>query len=66
RIKIEVSGDLNGDDEFSVVDAIALQKWLLRSDQVEIYYLEEGDLDLNGKLDAFDLAIMKLMLVQGE
>ncbi len=66
RIKIELSGDLNGDDEFSVVDAIALQKWLLRSDQVEIYYLEEGDLDLNGKLDAFDLAIMKLMLVQGE
>ncbi|MBQ8010326.1 MAG: dockerin type I repeat-containing protein [Oscillospiraceae bacterium] len=66
RIKIEVSGDLNGDDEFSVVDAIALQKWLLRSDQVEIYYLAEGDLDLNGKLDAFDLAIMKLMLVQGE
>lgn len=66
RIKIEVSGDLNGDDEFSVVDAVTLQKWLLRSDQVEVYYLEEGDLDLNGKLDAFDLAIMKLMLVQGE
>ncbi len=64
RIKIEVSGDLNGDDEFSVVDVIALQKWLLRSDQVEIYYLEEGDLDLNGKLDAFDLAIMKRKLLK--
>ncbi len=66
RIKIEVSGDLNGDGDCSVLDAVTLQKWLLRSDQVEVYYLEEGDLDLNGKLDAFDLAIMKLMLVQGE
>ncbi len=62
RIKIEVSGDLNGDDAFSLIDAVAFQKWLLGSDQVEIYYLAEGDLDLNGKLNAFDLAIMKRKL----
>lgn len=65
RIKIEVSGDLNGDDAFSVVDAVAFQKWLLGSDQVQVetyYYLAEGDLDLNGKLNAFDLAIMKRKL----
>ena len=64
RIKIEVSGDLNGDDAFSVTDAVAFQKWLLGSDQVEIYYLAEGDLDLNGRLDAFDLCIMKRKLIE--
>ncbi len=64
RIKIEVSGDLNGDGDCSVLDAVTLQKWLLGSDQVEIYYWEEGDLDLNGKLNAFDLAIMKRKLIE--
>ncbi len=64
RIKIEVSGDLNGDDAFSLIDAVAFQKWLLGSDQVELYYLAEGDLDLNGKLNAFDLAIMKRKLIE--
>ncbi len=64
RIRIEVSGNLNSDEEFNVLDAVTLQKWLIGSDQVEIYNLAEGDLDLNGKLNAFDLAIMKRKLIE--
>ncbi len=64
RIKIKVSGNINGDLDFSVVDAIALQKWLLGMKDVEIYNEAEADFDLNGKLDAFDLAIMKRKLLE--
>ncbi len=64
RIKIKVSGNINGDLDFSVVDAIALQKWLLGVKDVEIYNEAEADFDLNGKLDAFDLAIMKRKLIE--
>ena len=58
---------MNGDDTFSLIDAVAFQKWLLGSDQVQVetyYYLSEGDLDLNGELNAFDLAIMKRKLIE--
>jgi|GEM_PF-1651453 len=64
RIKIEVSGDISGDSAFSVVDAIALQKWLFGAKDVESYNGAEADFDLNGKLDAFDLCIMKRKLIE--
>ncbi len=66
RIKIKVSGNLNGDGKFSVADAVTLQKWLLGATDVEIYDWAEADFDLNNTLDAFDFAIMKRMLLQGE
>jgi hypothetical protein len=64
RIKIEVSGDISGDSAFGVVDAIALQKWLFGAKDVEICNGAEADFDLNGKLDAFDLCIMKRKLIE--
>ncbi len=64
RIKITVSGNINGDDEFSVNDAVTLQKWLLGEKDVEIFNWAEGDFDLNNRLDAFDLCIMKRKLIE--
>ncbi len=66
RIKITASGNINGDDACSVVDAVALQQWLLGVADVEetaYFNWAEGDLDLNGKLNAFDLAILKKQLL---
>ncbi len=64
RIKITTSGNINGDGEFSVADAVALKKWLLGADDVGIYNWAEADFDLNNRLDAFDLAIMKHKLIE--
>ncbi len=64
RIKITTSGNINGDLEFSVTDAVTLQKWLLGADDVEMYDWAEADFDLNNTLDAFDLCIMKRKLLE--
>ena len=59
RIKINVSGDINGDDTFSVADVVTLQKWLLGAADIEIWNGAEADYYLDGKLDVFDLCLMK-------
>ena len=59
RIKINVSGDINGDDAFSVADVVTLQKWLLGAADIEIWNGAEADYYLDGKLDVFDLCLMK-------
>lgn len=64
RIKIEVSGNINGDGEFGVADAVTLQKWLLGATDVEIYNWAEADFDLNNRLDVFDLCVMKRKLIE--
>lgn len=61
-VRPSVRGDVNGDGKFSVADAVSLQKWLLGS-ETQLADWEAGDLDGNGKLDVFDLCIMKSELV---
>ncbi|MBQ7009831.1 MAG: dockerin type I repeat-containing protein [Ruminococcus sp.] len=64
RIKIKVSGDINGNDNFDIADAVTLQKWLLGVTEVEIWNGADGDFCLDGKLDVFDLCIMKRILTE--
>ncbi len=64
NIKITVSGDINGDDAFSVADVVTLQKWLLGATDVEIWNGAEADYYLDGKLDVFDLCLMRSGLVK--
>lgn len=64
RIKVEVSGNVNGDGEFSVADAVALKKWLLGTTEVELYDWAEADFNLNNRLDVFDFCIMKRRLIE--
>ena len=61
RIKIEVSGNINGDGEFNIADAVTLQKWLngMADDGEEIYNCYEADFDLDNELTVFDLILMR-------
>lgn len=55
-----VRGDVNADGMFSVADIVMLQKWLLGAGEVTDW--RAGDLCEDGKLDVFDLCLMKRML----
>lgn len=56
-----IVGDVNQDGSFTLNDVIMLQKWLLCSGSLTDWIA--GDLDSNEKIDGFDLAIMKRMLL---
>lgn len=56
-------GDVNLDEEFNVTDAVLLQKWLLAVPDVELKCWENADFYADGKLDVFDLCMMKKALI---
>lgn len=56
------AGDINGDGDFTVADAVVMQKWLVGS--VEIADLKKADLNCDGKADVFDFCIMREMLAE--
>lgn len=58
-----VSGDVNLDGEFNVTDVVLLQKWLLAVPNTELKYWENADYCEDGKLNAFDLCLMKRDLI---
>ncbi|MBR5513844.1 MAG: dockerin type I repeat-containing protein [Ruminococcus sp.] len=64
EIKIEVSGNVNGDESFSVADVVTLQRWLLGATDVELWNGAQGDFCLDGKLDVFDLILMRKELIK--
>lgn len=55
-------GDVNDDGEFSIADAVMLQKWLLNAG--ELYNWQNGDFCKDNRIDVFDLCMMKHMLVE--
>ena len=57
----EIAGDVNGDGELSVSDAVALQRYLVVLDTT-LPNWKAGDMDKNGKLNAVDLALLKRSL----
>ncbi|WP_295088303.1 hypothetical protein [Ruminococcus sp.] len=64
RTKIKVSGNINGDSEFSIADVVALQKWLLNAYDKDIYNWAEADFDLDNKITIFDLVLMRKALLK--
>ena len=60
-----VTGDANGDGKFTVADAVILQKWLLAVPHVRLANWEACDLCEDGKIDVFDLCVLKRKLVNG-
>ncbi len=58
-------GDVTLDGAFNVTDVIALQKWLLAVPNQALQSWENGDFCADGKLDGFDLAMMKRNLMTG-
>lgn len=57
-------GDVNGDGSLSVADVVSLQKWLLNATDAELHNWRAADLCEDGKLDVFDLTLMKKALVE--
>lgn len=57
-----VRGDVNADGTFSMADIIMLQKWLIGAG--DITDIKAGDLYEDGKINIFDLSIMKQELIE--
>ena len=55
--------DVNGDSEFNIADAVALQKWLL-NDGTELVNSAAADGDGDGRTSVFDLILMKQELTE--
>ena len=58
-----VSGDINNDGVLSVSDAVLLQKWLLAVPGTHLINWEAADLYEDGKLNVFDMCMMKRALI---
>ncbi|MBP3379635.1 MAG: RICIN domain-containing protein [Ruminococcus sp.] len=56
-----VVGDVNADGEFSVADLVMLEKWLLGSG--EFMDWTAGDMCQDGRIDAFDMQLMRKKLI---
>lgn len=59
----KVKGDVNADGNFSIADAVMLQKWLNAVPDVKLADWEAADLYKDNKLNIFDLCLMKSELL---
>ena len=62
-VKQTIRGDVNADDAFTLMDVVMLQKWLLCTPDAALTNWRAGDLREDGRMDAFDLCIMKRELL---
>ncbi|MBP0973406.1 MAG: leucine-rich repeat protein [Oscillospiraceae bacterium] len=60
----EVIGDVNDDGVFTVLDIVALQKWLLAVPGATLKNNDAADMDKNDIIDIFDLGLMKRALLE--
>ncbi|MCD7812082.1 MAG: leucine-rich repeat protein [Ruminococcus sp.] len=56
-------GDCNNDGLFSISDVVLLQRWLLNVSGTSLNNWEAADLCEDGQINAFDLCVMKQMLL---
>lgn len=52
-------GDINGDGYFGISDVVTLQKWLLAVPDIHLVDWWAADFNYDGRLDVFDLCLMK-------
>ncbi len=57
-------GDVNSDGQFSVADALLLQKWIASAPGTTLANWKAADLCSNEVIDVFDLCMIKQMLVK--
>ncbi|MCM1315694.1 MAG: dockerin type I repeat-containing protein [Prevotella sp.] len=60
----EVQGDVNGDGIFNTSDVVLFQKWLLSGFDTDFINWSAADFYEDGKLDVFDLCLMKKELIE--
>lgn len=58
----DVAGDVNADGVFNIADVVMMQRWLLC--QGRLVSWEAGDLCQDNQINAFDLCLMKRMLLE--
>ena len=59
-----ITGDVNFDEKFDVADVILLQKWFLAVPNTHLVDWQAADLCEDGRLNVFDLCLMKRLLVE--
>lgn len=59
-----IMGDVNCDGIFNIADFVLLQKWLLSVPNAKLINWEAADFCVDGKLDVFDLCLMKKALIE--
>ncbi len=57
------TGDVNGDGEFGIADAVLLVKWLLAIPDTQLANWKAADFRNDNRLDAADLSLMKQALL---
>lgn len=57
-------GDIDGNSKISIADAVLLQKWLLAVPGTKLSNLKAADLCEDGRIDVFDLCLLKRTLIQ--
>ena len=60
---VHLKGDVNCDGEVGIADAVLLQKWLLAVPDTHLPYWQNADVCEDEVLNAFDLVIIKRMLL---
>ncbi|HRR77386.1 MAG TPA: glycosyl hydrolase family 18 protein [Ruminococcus sp.] len=58
-----IAGDVNSDGSFNISDLVIMQKWLLSAPEAGLNNWKAGDLCEDGRLDGFDLCLMKMQLI---
>ena len=55
----KLRGDVNADNLFNIADLVSMQNWLLAKPGSSLADWENGDLLTDGRLDVFDVVIMR-------
>lgn len=61
-----LQGDVNFDGQFTVADIVTLQRWLLGASDANVRDWKAADLCADGRLDTFDLCLMRKALVEAQ
>ena len=62
--EVTLLGDVNEDGNFSVIDIILMQKWILNKPNTHLVNWKNGDFNNDNKLNVIDLALMKKALIK--
>lgn len=57
-----IIGDVNADGQFNIADLVTLQKWLLAVPDVTLANWKAGDLCEGGRIDVFDMIMMRKLI----
>ena len=58
-----IRGDVNADGKFDIADIVTMQNWLLAKNDARLADWQAGDLLEDGRIDAFDLCLMRTLLI---